>query len=71
MPNLETGAAAWILAGGSHHTSFSMALSRETLEDFAEMLRLELLMIDENTTIAAFRKELRWNDLYYHLSKGL
>lgn len=71
MPNLETGAAAWILAGGAHHTSFSMALSRETLEDFAEMLRLELLMIDENTTIAAFRKELRWNDLYYHLSKGL
>ena len=71
MPNLETGATAWILAGGAHHTSFSMALNRECLEDFAEMLNLEFLVIDEHTSISEFKKELRWNDLYYHLSKGL
>jgi len=71
MPNLEVGAAAWILSGGAHHTSFSMALNKEYLEDFAEMLGLEFLLIDENTNISSFKKELRWNDLYYHLSKGL
>ncbi len=71
MPNLEIGAAAWILAGGAHHTSFSMALNREYLEDFAEMIGVELVVIDEKTQISEFKKELKWNDLYYHLSKGL
>ncbi len=71
MPDLEVGATAWILAGGAHHTSFSMALSREYLEDFAEMLKLEFIVIDESTTIPQFKKELKWNDLYYHLAKGL
>ncbi|MEL7588637.1 MAG: L-arabinose isomerase [Prolixibacteraceae bacterium] len=71
MPNLETGATAWILAGGAHHTSFSMALDREYLEDFAEMLKLEFVVIDEQTSIPEFKKELKWNDLYYRLAKGL
>ena len=71
MPNLEVGAAAWILAGGAHHTSFSMALNREYLEDLAEMIGLELIVIDEQTQISEFKKELKWNDLYYRLSKGL
>ena len=71
MPNLEIGAASWILAGGAHHTSFSQALDKEYLEDFAEMLNLEFVVIDENTKIADFKKELKWNDLYYHLAKGL
>lgn len=71
MPDLETGATAWILAGGAHHTSFSMALNRGYLEDLAEMLNLELVVIDEDTTISDLKKELRWNDLYYHLAKGL
>ena len=71
MPNLEVGAAAWILGGGAHHTSFSMALNKEFLEDLGDMLDLEMLVIDEDTRISEFKKELKWNDLYYHLSKGL
>ncbi|MGQ8335115.1 L-arabinose isomerase [Sunxiuqinia sp. A32] len=71
MPNLEVGAAAWILAGGAHHTSFSMALKIEYLEDFAEMVGVEFVVIDEETKISDFKKELKWNDLYYHLAKGL
>jgi len=66
-PNLETSAAAWILAGGAHHTSFSMALDTECLEDFAEMIGLECVVIDKNTNIREFKKELRFNDVYYHL----
>jgi L-arabinose isomerase len=64
-PNLEIGAAAWILAGGAHHTSFSMALNTEYMEDFAEMVGMELLIIDKDTTIREFKKEIRFNDVYY------
>ena len=71
QPNFEVGAAAWILAGGTHHTSFSYDLSVEDLLDYAEIAGIEAVVIDKNTTIPTFKKELRWNDLYYHLAKGL
>jgi L-arabinose isomerase len=64
-PNLKTAAAAWILAGGAHHTSFSYDLTADHLVDFAEMAGIELLLINENTNLVDFKKELRWNDLYY------
>jgi L-arabinose isomerase len=70
-PNFEVGAAAWILAGGTHHTSFSYDLTVEYLEDYAEIAGIEFLLIDDKTTISEFKKELRWNDLYYHLNRGL
>lgn len=69
-PNLEIGAGAWILAGGAHHTSFSQAVTSECMEDFAEMAGLEFLLIDDKTTISEFKKELRWNDVFYMLNKG-
>ncbi len=71
QPNFEIGAAAWILAGGTHHSSFSYDLTVEYMEDFAEILGIELLIIDNKTKISEFKKELKWNDLYYHLAKGL
>jgi L-arabinose isomerase len=71
QPDLKTSAAAWILAGGAHHTGFSFDLTAEHLEDFAEIAGMEFLLIDNHTTVAGFKKELRWNDLYYHLAKGL
>jgi L-arabinose isomerase len=71
QPDLKTAAAAWIYAGGAHHTSFSYALTAEHLRDFADMAGIEFLIIDENTRLEDFKKELRWNDLYYHLAKGL
>jgi L-arabinose isomerase len=70
-PELKTAAAAWIYAGGAHHTGFSLDLTAEHLADFAEMAGMEYLLIDQATTVPAFKKELRWNDLYYHLAKGL
>jgi L-arabinose isomerase len=70
-PNLKTAAAAWIYAGGAHHTSFSYAVTSEHLQDFADMARIEFLLINEDTKINEFRDKLRWNDLYYHLSKSL
>jgi L-arabinose isomerase len=70
-PNLKVAAATWIFAGGAHHTGFSYSVTAEHLRDFAEMAGIEFLLIDENTRLEDFKKELRWNDLYYHLSKGL
>lgn len=69
-PDLKTAAAAWIYAGGAHHTAFSLALTPRHLEDFAEMAGIEFLLIDRDTTLANFKKELRWNEAYYHLARG-
>ena len=66
-PDLKTAAAAWILAGGAHHTGFSYAITSDTMQDFAEMCGIEMLLIDEHTRLSEFKKELRWNDLYYSL----
>ncbi len=65
QPSLKAAAAAWIYAGGAHHTSYSRALTFEHLEDFAEIAGIELLRIGKDTTIEAFRKELRWNETSY------
>ncbi len=71
QPNLEIGAAAWILAGGTHHTSFSYDLTVEYMEDYADIAGIELVVIDKDTTISSFKKELQYNDLYYMLNRAL
>jgi L-arabinose isomerase len=70
-PDLKTAAAAWIMAGGAHHTAFSQSVSVESLEDFAGMAGLELLVIGKETRLPDFQKEIRWNNLYYSLARGL
>jgi L-arabinose isomerase len=58
-PNLRIAAAAWIYAGGAHHTGFSQALTVEHLEDFAEIAKVELIRIDDETKLHLLRRELR------------
>jgi L-arabinose isomerase len=70
-PNLKVAAATWIFAGGAHHTGFSYSVTADHLRDFAEMAGIEFLLIDENTRLEDFKKELRWNDLYYHFANAL
>ena len=70
-PNLQVAAAAWIYAGGAHHTSFSHNVTAEQLEDYADMAGIEYLLINGDTKISEFKKELKWNDMYYALAKGL
>ena len=64
-PDLQTAAAAWIYAGGAHHTGFSQALTVEHLQDFADIADLEFLCIDSATQLRQFRNELRWNSVAY------
>jgi L-arabinose isomerase len=71
QPNFEVGAGAWILAGGTHHSSFSYALTVEHIEDYAEIADIELLIIDNNTTIRSFKQDIRNNEMYYLLNKAL
>ena len=71
QPNFKVGAAAWMLAGGTHHTSFSYDLTVEYLEDYAEMAGIEIVIIDNDTKLREFKKELHMNEVYYMLNKAL
>jgi L-arabinose isomerase len=70
-PDLATAAETWLLAGGPHHSAFTAALGVEPFVDLAEIAGVELLVIDERTRVSDFKKELRWNQAYYHLAGGL
>ncbi|MFY9153439.1 MAG: L-arabinose isomerase [Prolixibacteraceae bacterium] len=71
QPTLKIGAAAWIYAGGAHHNAFSQAVTAEYIEDFCDIADIELVQINKDTVIADFKKELKWNEMYYMLSNGL
>ena len=66
-PNLEIATTAWILAGGSHHTVHSQAITSEYMEDFADIAGIELLIIDKKTSIREFKDKINSNEVYYHL----
>jgi L-arabinose isomerase len=70
-PNLRTSTEAWLTAGGPHHTVLSTAIGAEELTDLADLLGTELLMIDTDTDLRQFTKEIRWNQAYYRLARGL
>ncbi len=70
-PSFKTACAAWIHAGGAHHTGFSYAVTTEHMEDFAEIAGLELVVIDQKTELRSFKESLRNNEIYYHLAPGL
>jgi len=64
-PNLQTGAEAWILAGGAHHTAFSYDLTAEQMGDWGDAMGIETVFIDKDTTIRAFKNELKWNSMFF------
>ena len=69
-PDLATSAECWITAGGPHHTVLSTAVDTEQLGDLAELLGVELVIIDGDTDRRRFAAELRWNQAYYRLARG-
>ena len=64
-PSLVTGAEAWILAGGAHHTAFSYDLTAEQMGDWAAAMGIEAIYIDKDTTIRNLKNELLWNSIAY------
>ncbi|MCU7726185.1 L-arabinose isomerase [Actinoplanes sp. KI2] len=71
QPSLSTSAECWLTAGGPHHTVMTQAVGSETLRDFADMERTELLLIDDRTTPFDFADRVRWNQAYYRLSRPI
>ena len=67
-PSLAESAEAWMLAGGSHHTVLTNAVSAETIEDFARIAGVELVAIDADTNLRALRKELQWSHAYHRFA---
>ena len=65
QPDLATGAEAWILAGGAHHTAFSYDLTAEQMGDWAAAMGIEAVYIDKDTNIRSLKNELKWNSVYY------
>jgi L-arabinose isomerase len=70
-PNFSTATESWLMAGGSHHTVLTRAVGPEVIADFAEMAGVEFLLINGDTNVASFKNELRWNEAYFHLARGL
>ncbi|GAA3614888.1 L-arabinose isomerase [Microlunatus ginsengisoli] len=70
-PDLATSAESWISAGGPHHTVLSTAVDTDQLADFANLLGVELLIIDGGTNRREFADRIRWNQAYYRLARGL
>jgi len=64
-PNFKTGAAAWILAGGAHHTVASTALTTVDMRSLATMFGIECVVIDKNTHIDELEKSLLYSDIVY------
>jgi L-arabinose isomerase len=69
-PAMSTALESWLRAGGPHHTTLSTAVDLEAMTDLAEILRTELVVIDEHTTARTFANELRWNQAYHRLAQG-
>lgn len=69
QPDMKTGCAAWIYAGGAHHTCYSQNLTAAHLNDFADMAGIEFVGIDKDTKLNQFRNELKWNEVYYQFNK--
>jgi L-arabinose isomerase len=71
QPTFEVGAAAWILAGGTHHSAFSYDITEEYWEDFAEICGIEYVKINKETKTYEFKQQLQNNEVYYMLNKAL
>ena len=63
QPSLHEGAEAWILAGGAHHTVYSLVVTTEQMLDFAEMAGIEAVVIDKDTNLRTFKNELRFGQV--------
>lgn len=69
FPDMQTGCAAWIFAGGAHHSGYSQNLTSEHMETFADMAAIEYVLIGKDTKLADLKNQLRWSEVYYQLNK--
>ena len=70
-PNLEVAGAAWIHAGGAHHSVYTQGVTLDMVSDFADIAGVELVVIGADTDLRGFKQELRNNAAYWHLANGV
>ena len=70
-PDFKTACAAWIHAGGAHHTGYSYSVTSEMLEDFATIAGIETVLINADTRLSQLKQDLRNNEVYFHLAQGV
>ncbi|WP_165216065.1 L-arabinose isomerase [Schaalia sp. ZJ1691] len=70
-PDFYTSVEAWLTAGAAHHTCMSTQVGADVWEMFAQIAKMELLVIDEQTTRRDFASNSRWNQAYHRLAEGL
>lgn len=67
LPDLTTGLACWITAGGAHHTVLSYDVTAEQMRDWARMMGIEFVHIGKETTVEGLEQELLLADLAWKL----
>lgn len=67
MPDLLTGAEAWITAGGAHHTVLTYDVTAEQMADWANMMDIEFVHITKDTTIETLKQALFLADIAWKL----
>jgi L-arabinose isomerase len=65
LPDMQTACSGWILSGGAHHTAYSQNLNSDCLQSFAEMAKIEMILINKDSNLYGIKNELRWNEVYY------
>lgn len=69
-PDFAISAECWLTAGAAHHTVMSTAVDLAMWQDLARIADVELAVINEDTTVEKFSRDLRINQVYYRLNQG-
>jgi len=64
-PDMITGNEAWIRCGGTHHSVISYDLTAEHMKDFAEIMGIECIHIDDKITIDDLKLKLAMGDVIW------
>ncbi|MDD4096796.1 MAG: L-arabinose isomerase, partial [Oscillospiraceae bacterium] len=65
LPDFETGAKAWIYAGGAHHAVMSYSITADMMRDYAEIAGIEYVHIGAETRIEDLKRDLILSDLLW------
>jgi L-arabinose isomerase len=67
LPDLSTGSAAWIRAGGAHHTVLSYGVNAEMWRVWARIMQVEFVHLGADTDLHALERDLELGALLWKL----
>lgn len=67
----DVATAAWIHAGGSHHTVLSTAADVEVVADLCTIAGVEHVVIDQTCSLDRLQQDLRTNEVFHALTGAL